>query len=262
MNTYIAARRAHTPLYLTNPTICTEPNCTETKGTILLLMPPTAMLTALQENLKQAGYGVRTACTGQDLLAILHKETLDLLLLYLMLPDREAFEICVMVRHYSHIPMILLSEQKNLDDLIFGLTMGADAYIAMPFSLVELDLRIQATLRRAGRGWICNQAPEVAAFTLDHGHKSLRLAGRKIALTPIEYQLLNYLLRYPGIPITKPQLAQVVWSFTENADFNFIEVMMWRLRKKIESNPAQPQYLITVRGSGYQLNLHPRGVTN
>lgn len=221
-------------------------------------MPPGPLGAILQENLKQTGYAVRLARIGNDLITILQEEKFDLILLYLAQSDSDTFELCATVRDHSHIPVILLSAHKNLNELVYGLSVGADAYLAMPFSIAELDLRMQATLRRAGQSWRRYQPSQLQApITLDHVQRSVQIRGHETELTRIEYQLLNYLMRHSGRPVSKHTLAEVVWGFVENQDFNFIEVSMWRLRKKIEVDPSRPQVIVTVRGVGYQLNLPP-----
>ena len=253
MNTYTIAARGHASVYLPDPLVTTG-----VKASLLLLMPPWPLTTILQENLKQAGYAIQIVQTSHELQRLLQKDSFDLILLYLAQADSETFDLCVTVRDHSYIPLILLSEQKSLQDMICGLSLGADAYLAMPFSIAELDLRIQATLRRAGKGKYRYRAITVASsLTLDHEKQALKIWEREVELTRIEYQLLSYFFEHPNVAISKHQLAEIVWGFTEGENFNFIEVTMWRLRKKMEVDPTTPEYLITVRGVGYQLNLPP-----
>lgn len=251
MNTYTIAARGHASVYLPTPLV--TPGA---KASLLLLMPPLPLATVLQENLKQIGYDIHLVQTSHELQRLLQKESFDLILLYLAQADSDTFDLCVAVRDHSYIPLILLSEQKSLQDMICGLSLGADAYLAMPFSIAELDLRIQATLRRAGKGKYRYRAIVTASpLTLDHEKQSLKIREREIELTRIEYQLLSYMFERPNLAISKHQLAEIVWGFAEGNDFNFVEVTMWRLRKKIEVDPTAPEYLITVRGIGYQLSL-------
>lgn len=258
MNTYTIAARGHAAVYLPDRLATTG-----SKASLLLLMPPIPIGTVLQESLKQIGYAIHLVQTSHELQRLLQKEHFDLILLYLAQADSETFDLCVTVRDHSYIPLILLSEQKSLQDMICGLSLGADAYLAMPFSIAELDLRIQATVRRAGKGKYRYHAIKVASpLTLDHEKQVVRIWEREIELTRIEYQLLSYFFEYPNMAISKQQLAEIVWGFTEGENFNFIEVTMWRLRKKIEVDPTTPEYLITVRGVGYQLNLPPSKEVN
>lgn len=253
MNTYKITARGQTSVYL--PPRLVTPG---TKASLLLLMPPLPLTAVLQDNLKQAGYDIRLVQTSYELQRLLQKESFDLILLYLAQADSDTFDLCVTVRDHSYIPLILLSEQKSVQDMICGLSLGADAYLAMPFSIAELDLRIQATLRRAGKGKYRYHALSVASpLNLDHDKQVLSIWDREIELTRIEYQLLSYLFEHPNTAITKHQLAEIVWGFVEGDNFNFIEVTMWRLRKKLEVDPTNPEYLVTVRGVGYQLCLPP-----
>lgn len=251
MNTYKIATRGQPSVYLPNPLV--TPGA---KASLLLLMPPLPLTTVLQDNLKQAGYDIRLVQTSYELQRLLQKDSFDLILLYLAQADSDTFDLCVTVRDHSYIPLVLLSEQKSLQDMICGLSLGADAYLAMPFSIAELDLRIQATLRRAGKGHYRYHPLSVASpLTLDHDRQSIKIWDREIELTRIEYQLLSYMFEQPNTALTKQQLAEIVWGFSEGDNFNFIEVTMWRLRKKLEEDPTNPEYLVTVRGVGYQLVL-------
>lgn len=253
MNTYTIASRRHASGYL--PSSRVTPGV---KANLLLLMPPSPLTAVLQENLKQAGYDIHLVQTSHELQRLLQRESLDLILLYLAQADSDTFDLCVTVRDHSYIPLILLSEQKSLQDMICGLSLGADAYLAMPFSITELDLRIQATLRRAGLSkYRYRPLTATSALALDHETQSVKIHDREIELTRIEYQLLSYLFEHPNTAISKHQLAEIVWGFGEGENFNFVEVTMWRLRKKIEVDPTAPEYLITVRGVGYQLSLPP-----
>lgn len=252
MNTYLSASRRLTPMRLPEQT-----RRQRAQTSLLLLMPPQPMTNFLSENLQQAGYTVCHTYSENELQRLLQREEFDLILLYLVQADSDTFDLCVTVRNHSHIPLILLSDEKSLRDMIYGLSIGADAYIAMPFSFAELDLRIQATLRRAGQGKYRYLPGKLSMmpFTLNTDRQSVKVSEKEVALTQIEYQLLQYLNSHPNVPVSKQQLAQLIWGFAEEENFNFIEVAMWRLRKKIEVDPTDPQYLVTVRGAGYQLNL-------
>ncbi|MCE7985323.1 MAG: DNA-binding response regulator [Caldilinea sp. CFX5] len=252
MNTYLRASRRLTPMRLPE-----QARRQRAQTNLLLLMPPQPMTNFLLENLQQAGYAVGHTYTEDELQRLLQQEEFDLILLYLVQADSDTFDLCVTVRNHSHIPLILLSDEKSLRDMIYGLSIGADAYIAMPFSFAELDMRIQATLRRAGQGKYRYLPGKLSTtpFTLNTEMQSVKVRGKEVPLTQLEYQLLRYLHTHPNAPISKQQLAQLIWGFAEEENFNFIEVAMWRLRKKIEVDPTDPQYLITVRGVGYQLNL-------
>jgi len=182
----------------------------------------------------------------------------DVVLLHTDLADISVSQLCQHVRRYSRVPLVVLTEQKNEVELIESLGMGADAYVALPITLAELTARIQAILRRAG---YANEAYHRNGtrplLNLDSRNRKIYIGEREISLTQIEYRILHFLFYNANTPVTKEQLLADVWGYCEAHEVNFIEVAIWRLRHKIERNPSKPEYLTTVRGSGYQLNITP-----
>lgn len=227
-----------------------------TRARLLLTMTKTPVRSMLCDGLLQAGYDVQLAPTANDLFANFEQVAFDLILLHTELPQTDVFQLCTLVREASSIPIILVAEQKSYSDMIHGLALGADDYVAMPITLAELDARLAAALRRAGYKKFLYRASgsPCTSLTLNDQKRTVRVRNQEIQLTQIEFRILNHLLRHANSPVAKDKLIQAVWGFAESEEFNFIEVAIRRLRQKLEADPSKPEYLITVRGAGYQLN--------
>ena len=224
---------------------------------ILVAMTNTLACNPLSNELSQVGYDVRLLQTGSEALAALEHTTFDLILLHTELADINVFQLCTKIRAHSSIPIMLISEQKNELDLIYALSLGADAYMAIPLTFAEFHARLQAVLRRAGHTPDRQSKFIYTSITLDLKKRTVNIRDKAFQLTQIEYRMLNHLIAYANTPVTKEQLVEAVWGYTEAQEVNFIEVAVRRLRQKIERNPSKPEYLVTVRGMGYQLNLNP-----
>lgn len=230
-----------------------------TRISLLLTMTEKVGAASLYKEFSQAGYQVQLAHTAHETITLLERITVDVVLLHTELPDTLVSQLCQRVRWHSRVPLVVLTEQKNEKELIDSLSMGADAYVALPITFAELNARLQAILRRAGH------TPSAAhhwgsarpLINLDGRNRKLYIGEREISLTQIEYRILHFLFYNANTPVTKEQLLADVWGYCEAHEVNFIEVAIWRLRHKIEHNPSKPEYLITVRGSGYQLNVTP-----
>ncbi len=225
---------------------------------LLLTMTEKAGCTVLYKELSQAGYYVHLANNAHETIALLDRLTVDVVLLHTELPDVSASQLCQHIRRYSRVPLMVLTEQKNELELIESLGMGADVYVALPITFAELNARLQAILRRAGyANAVYHRGSKRPLLNLDGRHRKIYIGEREISLTQIEYRILHFLFYNANAPVTKEQLLTDVWGYCEAHEVNFIEVAIWRLRHKIERNPSKPEYLTTVRGSGYQLNLTP-----
>lgn len=225
---------------------------------LLLTMTEKAGCIGLHKEFTQSGYHVQLAQTAHETITLLERSTVDVVLLHTDLPDTHVSQLCQRVRWQSRVPLVVLTEQKNELELIESLSMGADAYVALPVTFAELNARLQAILRRTGRGnEVHHWGGARPLINLDSRNRKVYIGEREIALTQIEYRILYFLFYNANTPVTKEQLLADVWGYCEAHEVNFIEVAIWRLRHKIERNPSKPEYLITVRGSGYQLNVAP-----
>jgi len=220
-------------------------------------MRKTQARTGLADGLMQAGYDVRFAETERELFAAFGQTAFDLILLHVELGDANVFSLCTKLRNASSVPLILVAEQKSYNDMVYGLTLGADDYVTAPMTFAELDARLRATLRRTGyRKYLHNSSGSpYTSIILNEIKRTARIRNQEIQLTQIEFRILQYLLNYANMPVPKEKLIEAVWGFTEAEEFNFIEVAIRRLRQKIEVNPSRPEYLVTMRGMGYQLNV-------
>jgi two-component system KDP operon response regulator KdpE len=206
----------------------------------------------LRAALTTQGYGVVEAGSGEDALAAVPTIRPDLIILDLGLPGRNGIEITKQIREWSHTPIVILSVRGHDEDKIAALDAGADDYLTKPFSVAELLARIRVAIRHATR-----PADEPVVTTgelvVDLAHRLVSIAGREIALTPIEYELLKVLAIHAGKVLTHRQLLRGVWGPGYDVATHLLRVNMSNLRHKIEPDPARPQYIVTEPGVGYRL---------
>jgi two-component system, OmpR family, response regulator ResD len=215
--------------------------------------------------LTRAGYTVRRAADGPSAVAEARIRLPDLLVLDLMLPGYDGYEVHKRIRALGEVPVIMLTALGEEGDRILGLQVGADDYVTKPFSPRELVLRAGSVLRRAQGGKAAQggvaSAPDIRRMgdlEVDvTGHKA-RLRGEPLALTGREFDLLAFLLAHPGQAFTRAELMRQVWGW-EFGDQSTVTVHVRRLREKIEPDPAAPSLIVTVWGVGYRLDAHPEG---
>ncbi|MGY1602848.1 winged helix-turn-helix domain-containing protein [Geodermatophilus sp. SYSU D00815] len=209
---------------------------------------------ALSYMLKREGFEAAVAATGPDALAEFDRGGADIVLLDLMLPGLPGTEVCRQLRSRSNVPIIMLTAKDGEIDKVVGLELGADDYVTKPYSARELVARIRAVLRRRGEG----EAPaepvlEAGPVRMDVERHVVAVDGEPIALPLKEFDLLELLLRNAGRVLTRMQLIDRVWGSDYVGDTKTLDVHVKRLRAKIEPDPANPRYLLTVRGLGYKL---------
>lgn len=208
-------------------------------------------------SLDREGYLVEPVSNGIDALEIFEESSFELVLLDVMMPHMDGFEVCVELRKRSDVPIVMLTALSSSDDIVQGFELGADDFITKPFTFKEVHARLQAILRRIG--W-SRTRPTFTIMTYgdvvmnDEAHQ-VTIAGEEVHLTPIEYQLLHFLMSNADRPISKDVLFQEVWGYDFTGGTNLVEVAMRRLREKIEKKPSSPQYLVTVRGAGYKFAI-------
>ena len=219
--------------------------------TILIAEDDADIRGVLRLYLESEGYAVAEAPDGDAALALAREKRPDLAILDVMMPRLNGFEVTRALRADSGIPILILSARSGDSDKILGLNLGADDYIAKPFNPLEVVARVQALLRRAdGRG---GETLVVRGLALDTGSFQLTKNGQSIQLTPMEYKILAQLMRSPGRIFTKVQLYEgVSGEFFESGD-NTMMVHISKLREKIEDDPRDPKYIVTVRGLGYKI---------
>jgi DNA-binding response OmpR family regulator len=205
----------------------------------------------LSQDLELEGYDVEVVGDGPSALERTANHTFDLILLDVMLPGKNGFDICRELRRAgSRTPIILLTAKSHEAEKVLGLELGADDYVTKPFSPVELRARIKAALRRAA-----DASSEVFRFgelEVDFTRFELRRAGHPVELTPIEFKLLAAFVRAPRRLLSREQLLDMVWGRDTHVTDRVVDTHIGNLRKKIEANPEKPQFLISLRGFGYR----------
>lgn len=219
----------------------------------------------LRFNLEKQGYKVAAAADGDAALNMLREERPDLILLDIMLPGVDGYEICRTIRSWEQlkgIPVIMLTAKGEELDVVLGLELGADDYVTKPFSIRELLSRIKANLRRSEENadHFSPESPGVGGATLQAGEITLKtdeysvfLEGRPVELTHKEFELLKLLLSNKGKVLKRDLLLEKIWGYDTEIDTRTVDVHIRYLRQKIEADPANPRYIKTKRGVGYYL---------
>lgn len=220
---------------------------------ILVVDDEANMVKFVGSNLRVAGYDVITASDGEQALNIAQQEPLDLIVLDLMLPGIDGFEVCRQVRASSEIPIIVLSAKGEESDKVDALNLGADDYLTKPFGVEELLARVRAVLRRTRREVLDTGARTLARgpFTLDPDTRQVAVSGRQVRLTPTEFDLLHFLMRNSGKIVSHNMLLSKIWGPEYRNQTEYLRVYVGRLRQKLEADPANPHHLITEPGVGY-----------
>jgi len=220
---------------------------------ILVVEDEPNLALGLEDDLKLEGYEVEVARDGETASRRAREQAFDLIILDIMLPRRDGFEVCRDIRRAGlRTPIIMLTAKTQESDKVAGLDLGADDYVTKPFSPRELRARVKALLRRAA-----GETPEVFQFgenELDFSRCELRRDGQPQELTPLEFKLLAALIRHRGRVLTRDQLLDEVWGRETAVTDRVIDTHITNLRKKIEPKPAVPCYLVSVRGIGYRFD--------
>lgn len=200
-------------------------------------------------------YDVRTASNGEAALDLFHDFHPDLIITDLQMPEMNGIELCREIRKVSQIPIIVLSVKGEEKTKVEALDAGADDYVTKPFGMDELLARVRATLRRAPTDKREDSLLEIGDFSIDLATYKVKVRGEEIHLTPKEFELLTYLARNDGKVLTHRNLLAAVWggNFTEQTEY--LRVFVGNLRKKIEPNPAKPQYILTEPWVGYRFKV-------
>jgi two-component system, OmpR family, response regulator MtrA len=204
--------------------------------------------------LTQAGFRVTTSGDGRDGLLQFRNQSFDLVVLDIMLPGLDGYEVCRQIRSESQVPIIMLSAKSDTVDVVVGLELGADDYVTKPFELPELVARARAAVRRAAA------LPEDPVLSrgdleIDPGAFVARKGGEEVNLTATEFKLLFELARRPGQVFTRELLLERVWNYEYLGDSRLVDVAVQRLRAKVEDDPKEPRHIKTVRGVGYRFDV-------
>ncbi len=222
-----------------------------TNASVLVVDDEPMVLEVLARYLAAEGYAVSTAADGEEALERFAEDGPDLVVLDLMLPKIDGYEVFRRIRERSTTPVIMLTARGDETDRIVGLDLGADDYVTKPFSPREVVARIRAVLRRTGaeedRGPIRHGDLEI-----DGERREVRLRDEPVRLTRKEFDLLHHLASRPGVAFTRTQLLEEVWDFAWDGDSSTVTVHVRRLREKIEDDPSSPRHIVTVWGVGYR----------
>ncbi len=221
---------------------------------ILIVDDDLAVLKFVRANLQAAGYEILTALDGTEALQVIEKELPDLVILDIMMPKMDGFEVCRRVREWSQVPIIMLSARDDEKDKVKCLDLGADDYLTKPFGVEELMARVRSVFRRAeaARG-----VPPEPVFTsgdlkVNFAQREVTVADREVKLTPTEYCLLKEFVLNAGKVLTHAYLLNRAWGPEYEQETQYLHVFVRRLRAKLELEPANPRHIITVPGVGYQ----------
>ena len=232
------------------------------KTTILMVDDDVQLLKIVTHNLEAGGYQVLAMRDGEQALEAIERDAPDLVLLDVMLPRMDGFQVCQRVREFSAVPIIMLTARGRGRDKIKGLDLGADDYLAKPFRVDELLARVRAVLRRAqftpnGFAQSLSAVTTIGELSIDYARYRVTKGGCEVALTPTEYRILAYLAQNAGRVITQDLLLEHVWGPEYVGEGHMLRVNITRLRHKLETDPSHPRYLLTRPGIGYLLVEDP-----
>jgi two-component system OmpR family response regulator len=220
---------------------------------VLVVDDTERMAMLIRRGLVEEGYAVDVAANGRDAVWMASENPYDAIVLDVILPDLDGFEVCSRMREAGQwAPLLMLTARDSVKDRVQGLDVGADDYLTKPFALSELLARLRAVIRRGS-----HERPQILAvgdLTLDPASKVVRRGDRTIALTPKEFSLLEYFMRKPGEVLTRTRLIEHVWDFAFEGDSNVVDVYVRYLREKVD-RPFHRESLETVRGMGYRLRV-------
>ena len=219
---------------------------------ILVVDDEQLLVKGIKFNLENEGYQVLTAYDGATAVELARRESLDLIILDLMMPQLSGSEACMKIREFSDVPIIMLTARSEDADKLMGFACGADDYVTKPFNILELKARVRALLRRAaGTQRMAGKCLSAGGITLNTEERSASLDGNPVELTAKEYDLIELLMRNPRRIYSRENLMNVVWGYSYAGDYRTVDVHIRRLREKLERNPAEPEYILTKWGVGY-----------
>jgi DNA-binding response OmpR family regulator len=224
-------------------------------STILLVDDEDSIQKLLTYPLEREGYRVLQARDGQEALRRFASERIDLVVLDIMLPKLDGLEVCKRLRAESEVPIIMLTARDDELDKVLGLELGADDYITKPFSIREFRSRVRALLRRASVARHVDDDDDVITaegLTIDLSRRAVEVGGERVQLTYVEFELLRILASHPGRVYSRRMLLEALWGGADYREPRTIDVHVRHLREKLERDPAEPEYILTVRGVGYR----------
>ena len=223
---------------------------------VLVVDDEKLIVKGLRFSLEQDDMEVDCAYDGEEALEMVKRKEYDMILLDVMLPKYDGFEVCRQIRDFSDVPVIMLTAKGEDMDKLIGFESGADDYITKPFNILELKARIRALIRRSSMAPAAPAEPDSGKLVrghieIDPERRSAHRFGQNVELTLKEFDLIELLMRNPGKVYSREQLLDLVWGYDYQGDIRTVDVHIRRLREKLERNPAAPEYIITKWGVGY-----------
>ncbi len=220
---------------------------------ILLVDDEPLILKGLKFSLEQEGYEILTAADGEEALKVFEGNSVDLVLLDVMLPKLDGIQVCQRIREQSNVPIIMLTAKGEDMDKILGLEYGADDYMTKPFNILEVKARIKTILRRAGQNVQTEEKKVIRVHDMEVNivNRSVTLGGREVRLTAKEFDLLQLFITNRGKVFSRETMLETVWKYDYMGDARTVDVHIRRLREKIERDPTQPEFIFTKWGVGY-----------
>ena len=221
---------------------------------VLVVDDEKLIVKGIRFSLEQDGMEVECAYDGEEALRLATENAYDMILLDLMLPKMDGFEVCQRIREFSNVPIVMLTAKGDDMDKILGLEYGADDYITKPFNILEVKARIKAIMRRTGTKETAPAKAKVidsGDLKLDLESRRLFILGREVNLTAREFELLELFVTNPNKVFSREKLLELVWGADYPGDVRTVDVHVRRLREKIEANPSEPKYVHTKWGVGY-----------
>ena len=211
--------------------------------------------TAVRLALEDEGWEVSEAATGEDALQHFQNQPSDVVLIDIMLPGIDGFEVCRSIRRSSDVPIVMVTARADTHDVVAGLEAGADDYLTKPFAPKELSARIRALLRRARTSEVSSPHLRFGDLEIVPDEGVVRRNGRDVNLTKTEFRVLVELAQSPGRVFSREVLLERIWGYGYFGDGRLVDVHVRRLRTKVEADPANPRHVVTVRGLGYKLQV-------
>ncbi|WP_029320594.1 response regulator transcription factor [Butyrivibrio sp. AE3004] len=218
---------------------------------VLVVDDEKTIVKGIRYSLEQDGMKVDSAFDGEEALNYAHANTYDMILLDVMLPKMDGFEVCQQIREFSNVPIVMLTAKGDDMDKILGLEYGADDYITKPFNILEVKARIKAIMRRTNKPEIQEKVLTFGDLTINEEYRRVYVGEREVNLTSREFDVLEYLVHTPGKVYNRIELLHAVWGEDFPGDERTVDVHVRRLREKLENNPSEPRYVRTKWGSGY-----------
>lgn len=218
---------------------------------ILVVDDEKLLVKGIKFNLENDGYEVVTGCDGMEAVELAASESPDLIVLDLMMPRLDGLEACTKIREFSQVPIIMLTAKSEDMDKLLGFEHGADDYLTKPFNILELKARIRALLRRSGGLENQNNRITAGSLTVDTQERNVYKDGKPVELTAREFDLVELLIRNPNRVYSRENLLDLIWGYEYRSDIRTVDVHIRRIREKLETVPAEPEYIMTKWGVGY-----------